>query len=251
MKKYKIGFTSTTFRHSEKDISKIVDVAVQAGAQYIEWGGDVHVKTIEEAMKAKKLSDEKGLEICSYASYYIIGSGDMELWERICKICQVLGAKSVRVWLGKLGTGSDKFSEEMYTKMVEDGKVICDIAKQYDLIVSPECHRNTYNDTTDTFLKAAKDIDKENFKTYFQSTYKELAYDLDRIEKTLPYIENVHISYSEQMREQAFAKKDSKYIDKLMKKLDEVEYSGIVLLEYTYFEAKKFMIKDIARLSSY
>ncbi|MFI3141547.1 MAG: TIM barrel protein [Clostridia bacterium] len=251
MKKYQVGFTSTTFR-KERRISKIVEIAVAADAKYIEWGGDIHVKTVEEAMKAKKLSDEKGLIISSYASYYVIGSGDKEQWERICKICQALGAKSVRVWLGKLGTGSDKFTDEMYAKLVEDGKAICDVAKQYDLIVSPECHRNTYNDTTDTFLKAAKDIDRDNFKTYFQSVYLDLEYDFDRLERTIDYIENIHISYSEQSREQLFKKHDKAFIDKLMAKVIELDFDGIVLLEYTYLVAStKFMTKDIARLKNY
>ena len=38
----KIGFTSTSFRQI-KSIEKIVKIASDAGADCIEWGGDVHV----------------------------------------------------------------------------------------------------------------------------------------------------------------------------------------------------------------
>ena len=44
----KFGFTSTSFRNI-KDVKKIVDIAVSAGADCIEWGSDVHVKDIETA----------------------------------------------------------------------------------------------------------------------------------------------------------------------------------------------------------
>jgi hypothetical protein len=45
------GFTSTTLRQI-KDIGKIVEIAKSAGAECIEWGGDIHVTDIETAVPA-------------------------------------------------------------------------------------------------------------------------------------------------------------------------------------------------------
>ena len=105
----KFGFTSTSFRNI-KDVKKIVDIAVSAGADCIEWGSDVHVKDIETAKYVRKICDDAGIETSSYGTFYRIGSNDTEEWKKICEIASVLGASSIRVWLGK--KGSAKTDEE-------------------------------------------------------------------------------------------------------------------------------------------
>lgn len=245
----KLGFTSTTFRPI-KSLEKIVNIAKRSGVDCIEWGGDIHVTDIESAQKAKNLCENAGIEISSYGSYYKVGCGDDKKWESICRIANTMGAKIIRVWLGE--KGSKKTDDEYFEKILNDLIYICEEAEIYGLIVSPECHTNTYNDNTEAFLKIFKEFNEKgktkNFKTYFQSKYKKLNCDLRRIEKTIDNIEIVHISYSEQMREQFFFKKDSEYINKLLKKLKETGYDKTILLEYTYFSSPSFLIKDIKKL---
>ena len=226
----KIGFTSTSFRQI-KDIEKIVRIASSCGAEIIEWGGDIHVKNMDDALKAKVLCDSAGIKISSYGSYYRVGSGNVQQWEDICMTACGLGCDSVRVWLGT--KDSEKTGEAEYAKIVEDARHICRRAADFGFKVCPECHDNTYNNNTDAFLKIYDDIGCDNFGTYFQSRYRRREYDLDRIERTLPYIESVHISYSEQTREQLF-RQNPKYIDALLDKLTESGFDGNLLLEYTY-----------------
>ncbi len=226
----KIGFTSTSFRQL-KSIEKIVKIASESGADCIEWGGDIHIKDTDTAKRAKKLCDDAGIMISSYGSYYRVGSKNADEWKNICDIANALGAKSIRVWLGT--NDSEITDEAAYKLLVEDGKKICTVAKEYNLIVCPECHDNTFNNSTDAFLKIRQDIDCDNFRTYFQSRYKRMEYDLDRIERTLPYIESVHISYSEQSREQ-FPNFKPKYIDTLLDKFLSSDFDGNILVEYTY-----------------
>ena len=225
-----IGFTSTTFRNI-RNVEKIVKIALDCGAECIEWGGDIHVKDVATAKYVKKLCDEAKIKITSYGSYYRIGSFNTSEWKKICEIASAMGASSVRVWLGK--SDSEKTDADTYKKLVEDAESICKAASEYGLKVCPECHDNTYNNNTDAFLKIRNDIDCDNFRTYFQSRYKKKEYDLDRIERTLPFIENVHISYSELAREQ-FPKYNPSYMDALLDKLIEVGFDGNVLIEYTY-----------------
>ena len=227
----KFGFTSTTLRQI-KDLEKIVKIAMDVGAECIEWGGDIHVTDIESAQKAKKLCDNAGIRICSYGSYYRAGSCDSAEWKKICKIADAMNAKSVRVWLGK--ADSEKTDDKTYATLVEDIKSMCAVAKEYGLYVCPECHGNTYNNNTDAFLKIRKDVGCENFTTYFQSLYRRQKYDLDRIERTLPYIGCVHVSYFEQFREQ-FPKRNPHYMDSLLKKLSDCGYDGDVLVEFVFF----------------
>ena len=245
-----IGFTSTSFRQI-KSIEKIVEIAAESGAECIEWGGDIHVRNKADAKHAKELCDKAGIRINSYGSYYRVGCKNADEWKSICEIAKAMDARSVRVWLGK--ADSEKTDEATYKNIAEDTKAICAVAKEYGLIVCPECHDNTYNNNTDAFLKIHKDAGCDNFRTYFQSRYKRLQYDLDRIERTLPYIETVHISYSEQSREQ-FPKFNPKYIDALLDKLKQSGYDGNILLEYTYlcgyFGFASSMKKDMKRLKN-
>ncbi len=239
-----LGLTSTTFRQI-RNLDKIIAIAVKAGCKCIEWGGDIHVKSVETAkIVAEKC---KGvLDINSYGSYYVVGSNDKESWLNICKIASTMGARTVRVWLGK--TGSASTSPEQYAQMVSDAHSMCAVAREYNLIVAPECHGGTYNDNTDSFLKFAEELCESNFKTYFQSLYRDLQYDLDRLERTLEYIDAVHISFSEQFRMQLFCKKNKEYIDKLMKKIRELGFDGTVLLEYTYLGLPKCSITCCSKL---
>ena len=227
----KIGFTSTSFRQI-KDIEKIVKIASRCKVDCIEWGGDIHVRTMFDAEKAKKLCEDAVVEICSYGSYYKVGCCDADEWLRICSIAKRMNAKSIRVWLGTCD--SEKTSPETYRTLVADMRSICKVAEEFGLMVCPECHDNTFNNNTDSFLRIYKDVGCGNFKTYFQSRYNKLDYDLDRIERTLNKIEAVHISYSEQTREQ-FPRFDLSYIDKLLDKFVSVGFDGTILVEYTYF----------------
>lgn len=246
----KIGFTSTSFRQIKK-IEKIVEIALQSGAECIEWGGDIHVRNIADAERAKKLCDASGIEITSYGSYYRVGSKNASEWLNICRIAHAMGAKTVRVWLGTCD--SEITDEETYNSLVEDAKSICAVASEYGLTVCPECHDNTFNNNTDSFLRISADIGCDNFRTYFQSRYKRLKYDLDRIERTLPEIEIVHISYSEQSREQ-FPKFRHEYINELLGKIVSLNYDGIILVEYTYLFCwaglASSMKKDISKIKA-
>lgn len=242
------GFTTTSFRQI-KDFEKIVEIARQAQVDCLEWGGDIHVRSVEDAKRAKELCNKAGIRINSYASYYRVGCKNALEWTEICKIATAMSARSVRVWLGR--TDSEKTDEATYREILEDTKNICGVARDYGLIVCPECHDNTFNNNTDAFLRIHTDAGCDNFKTYFQSRYKRLQYDLDRIERTLPYTETVHISYSEQSREQ-FPKFNPGYIDALLDKIKQVGFDGNILLEYTYlcgyFGFPSSMIKDMKRL---
>ncbi len=244
----KIGFTTTSLRQI-KDVKKIVEFARDACVDCIEWGGDIHITDVETARKVKRLCFDSGIKTLIYGSYYRVGDNNREEWKRICEISSALGASSVRVWLGR--ADSEVTDEDTYKRIVEDAESMCAVASEYGLTVCPECHGNTFNNNTDAFLKIHDDLNCDNFKTYFQSLYKRKAYDLDRIERTLPYIESVHVSYFEQFREQ-FPKHDTGYINSLFLKLKECGFDGNVLIEFTWFSYQygipSVLKKDIAKL---
>ncbi|MBQ6019738.1 MAG: TIM barrel protein [Clostridia bacterium] len=226
----KIGFTTSSFRQF-RDKAKIVRIARDCGADIMEWSGNVHVRTLYDARCAKLLCDAAGIGISSYGSYYRVGAGSAEEWRKVRAIAAEMGCAWVRVWLGTAGSG--KTDAAAYRSLVTDARSVCDDAAGYGLNVCCECHDRTYNDDTDAFLRLREEVGRDNFKTYFQSRYRKKEYDLDRIERTLPYIGSVHISYSEQRREQ-FPKYDGAYLDALLERLLLLGYDDNLLLEFTY-----------------
>ena len=244
MSNLKIGLASVTFRN--KTVEEVVDIAKRAGISYIEWGADVHVKSIEDAKKALKLCTDSDIKISSYGSYYRVGSNKKDEWRQICAIAREMSASSVRVWLGT--KNSEETDKNEYENLLNDAKTMCDIAREYNLNISAECHDNTFNNNTYAFLKFKEDLQRDNFTTYFQSRYQKKEYDLDRIEKNFDFIENVHVSYRDLFKEQLFAKKDKRYIDMVIGKLRENGFDGIVMIEFTFFSDEKCLMRDVKKL---
>lgn len=240
----KTGLASVTFRN--KSIDEIISLCKKAGIGFIEWGADVHIKTADDARKAKRLCDEAGISIPSYGSYYKVGCGDETQWLSLCENARIMGARSIRVWLGE--KNSENTSEKEYATLLEDLKKICEKAAEYELLVCPECHDYTFNNDTSAFLKISRDLNMPNFKTYFQSRYFRMDYDLDRIEKTFDHIENIHISYSDLKKEQADKEKNEDYIDILLNRFKDKNYSGIVFIEFTEKAEEESLLRDVERL---
>ncbi len=247
MNSFKLGLCSVTFR--KKSAAQVVLIAKKAGIEYIEWGGDVHIKNTEEARIVKSICDNEGVKISSYGSYFNSAEYDEAQWTEICEIASVMSAASIRIWLGK--KDSEETNDSEYLTLLNNTKKMCDIAKKYSLLVCPECHDNTFNNNTDAFLRFQNDLKKDNFKTYFQSRYCRLEYDLDRIDRTFDFIENVHVSYRDLKKEQKFKKKDKYYIDKLLDKLNSKGFDGIVMVEFVDFDSESALCKDVEKLRSH
>lgn len=239
-----IGFTSVSLR--SYSIEEVVKTAVKAGAEIIEWGSDVHVKTVEDAEKAKRLCDENGIIINSYGSYYRTGCGDKTEWKKICEIASAMDAKYIRTWLGT--KGSAKTSESEYQKLLVDARSMADTAAEYGLVICHECHPHTYNDTTESSLRFLKDIDRENMKTYYQSWYRDEAGDRDKLFRLFPYVQDVHLSFSELIKFQTFHKKDREFIDKILSWMKELDFKGSLIIEFTKNNSAENLINDTERL---
>lgn len=239
-----IGFTSVSLR--SYPVEEVVDIAAKAGAEIIEWGSDFHIKTIEDAEKAKKLCDEKGIIINSYGTYYRTGCGNEEQWKEICKIADAMGAKYIRTWLGT--KGSSKTNEKEYALLLEDARRMADIAAEYGLVICHECHHHTYNDTESSSLRFLKDVERSNVKTYYQSWYRDESGDKSKLFNTFPYVQDVHISFSELTKFQKFHKKDKAFIEKIIGWLKELDFSGGLIIEFTQNNSGENLIKDVNRI---
>lgn len=242
-----VGFASVTFR--KKSIEEVVAIAVKSGAKCLEWGGDVHVKNLNDAVEARELCVKAGIAICSYGSYYMIGSHDTEKWKQICTVAVALGAKTVRVWLGD--KSSRDTTQDEYENLLSDARIVCDIASAFNLLVSAECHRNTYNDNSDSIIRFCNDLQADNFRTYFQSLYLDRKYDADRLIRAKHLCENVHVSFRDLIREQQRGKKDNEYIAFIIEELKVNGYNTNVLVEFTRWDSVNQLINDINIINKY
>ena len=247
MNSFKLGLCSVTFR--KKSMEEIIKIAQNAGVSYIEWGGDVHVRSLDDAKKAKALCDKADIKISSYGSYINSISFDENKWIETCEITKAMGAESIRIWLGK--KNSQVTSEAEYQLLLKNTKKMCDIAAEYGIMVCPECHDRTFNNNTSAILRFIRELKRDNFKTYFQSRYFRMEYDLVRIDRTYDYIKDVHVSYRDLKREQLFRKKDKNYLDTLLKKLKKRNFDGIVMVEFVSYGSEKAFYKDVEKLKSY
>ncbi|MBQ0010705.1 MAG: TIM barrel protein [Ruminococcus sp.] len=141
---FPLGLTSVTFR--KKNIREVAELAARGGLSLIEWGADIHVQSgdREAAKEAVRQMAENGLSCPSYGTYYRNGDRDPNSFLRLCENAGILGAKTLRLWLGRKA-GAD-CTETDFSALVEETEPLADLAGRYGLTVAFEYHGKTYND---------------------------------------------------------------------------------------------------------
>ena len=92
----KIGLCSITFR--DLSVTEVIKLAKEAKLDGIEWGADKHVipTDLKNAEIVAKQTNEAGLEVASYGSYYRVGEIDNDYcFEDFLKAALALDRKSV------------------------------------------------------------------------------------------------------------------------------------------------------------
>ena len=188
----KSGLVSITFRQLTP--RQIVDLVAQSGLDAVEWGGDVHVPhgDVAQARAVRQMTEDAGMTVASYGSYYRVGHGEPVPFEAVVDSAVELGAPLIRVWAGK--QGSDKADASYWDRVVEDSRAIGDMAQQAGIVVAYEYHGNALTDTNATTLKLLQDVAHDNVKTYWQPP-SGLAADvnLSDLAAILPWLTNVHV----------------------------------------------------------
>ena len=190
----KIGFTTVTFRG--KTIEENIDMALQSGASGIEWGGDVHVApgNFVQAEKAARLTREAGLQVYSYGSYYRTDSEDPSDFLPVLETARRLGTALVRVWAGTLSP--EKADKEYRERVVRCAREIGKMAKDRQITVAFEYHRNTLTENAVSAVALLEEIGLDNVKSYWQPN-PDLSHqeNMAELKAVLPYLVSVHMFY--------------------------------------------------------
>lgn len=188
------GLTSITFRTLSPQ--SIVQLCVEAGLETIEWGGDVHVPhgDVETAYRVRALTEEAGLTVSSYGSYYRAGRTDGEENpdpQAVVDTAVALHAPIIRIWAGD--RASAKISTKRFDAVVRDCRVICELAAQQGLLVAAECHPHTLTDDYESTMRLLNAVAHPSFKLYWQPNQnKDIDYDMHAIHALQEHIVMVH-----------------------------------------------------------
>ena len=240
--KPRTGLVSISFRN--KSVEEIIELCRRAGLDYIEWGSDVHVPAgnVERAKEVRNLTENAGLRISSYGSYYKVGS--KMGFEEVLASAKALGAPIIRVWAGT--RPSRDVDEEYYNRMVEDGIRIRELASAVGIRLDFEYHRNTM---TDNIVSARRIMDDTGINSYWQPN-PEISYEekINEVTELRRQLEIIHVY--------AWTFKDGENIRHMLsEQMDEWEdYSfiagteNIYLLEFAKDDDEENIVKDAKTL---
>ncbi|WP_405866098.1 sugar phosphate isomerase/epimerase family protein [Streptomyces sp. NBC_00005] len=162
----RLGLCSVTLRHL--DVAGVLAAAVEAGLDCVEWGADIHVPAGDEAVAVavRTATEEAGLAVASYGSYYRAGHTEPSAFDGVLRSAVLLGAPRIRIWAGT--TGTDDTSPDARAAVIRDTRRAVALAADAGVQLAYEFHRNTLTDGADRTLRLLDDIDHPGVRTYWQ-----------------------------------------------------------------------------------
>ena len=187
------GLVSVTFR--ALSAQEVVTTACRAGLEGIEWGGDVHVPhgDLSVAREVHAMTNDAGLSVVSYGSYYRAGSSEQEglPFERVLQTAIALGAPTIRVWAGNQASaqGDAAFRD----RVDQDTRRVASLAAGAGIDIAFEYHGGTLTDTCQSTLDLIERVKAPNLRQYWQPALglspQQRLRDLRRI---LPHLSHAH-----------------------------------------------------------
>lgn len=186
------GLCSVTLRGLPVD--PIVDLVAKAGLTSVEWGGDVHVPLgdLAAAGRAAKATEEAGLRVASYGSYFRAGVHRLADFGPVLDCARTLGAPRIRIWAGD--TSSMRTTRERRREVVETIQAAAGRAAAVDIELAVEYHSGTLADGSSSTEQLLDEVDRPNVFTYWRSPIgatKERAF--RSLERLLPKVAAVHV----------------------------------------------------------
>ncbi len=158
----KPGMCSVTLaKHSPE---AVLETAVAAGLQGIEWWGRDHVPhgDIAAARTIGVRTRAAGLAVACYGSYYRAGVSEGEglAFTSVLDTAAALGAPQIRVWAGNQdGINADAMHVQA---VVDDTLRIGDLAAERDIAINFEYHGGSLTDRNDTAVRFAAQVPHPN-----------------------------------------------------------------------------------------
>ncbi len=233
-----------TIAFRERLLEYSLDLASEAGFDGVEiWGREPHISEEYDANRvaaARKLVEERGLEVAVFGSYLRLGAVTTESMNLrdVLQIAAGLEAPVVRVWASDVS--SAEADEEVWKRTVAEGREAAAAAAKMGLRLAAEMHSNTLADTGPSAKRLVTEIDRENFGLNYQASPRLDGEDaLERLEHVLPWVFHLHA------QNYAFINGNPERIERvgladgvidyapLVKRLREVGYDGYLAVEFS------------------
>lgn len=247
------GLVSITFRSLPAE--RIVELAAGAKLEGIEWGGDVHVPhgDVARAREVRTMTEEAGLTVAAYGSYYRVGESEHEglRFDAVLDSAEALGAPTVRVWAGRRGSA---WADESYrARVVDDSRRIAEAASGRGMTVSYEYHAITLTDTNQSAARLLRRVDHPAIRTLWQPPNgKPFAYCLGGLRTVLPALTNIHVFHWGGGSKERFALAEGR--ERWIPYLETAAATGSThgaLLEFVKDDAVEQFERDAATLRSW
>ncbi len=192
------GLVSVTFRKLTR--AEIAGLMVNSGLSAIEWGGDVHVPSFNQAVPREEVENaiQEAVYYSSSSKFYIASYGSYSRCEPLERLfndaCIAISmeAPNIRVWAGQRGSAD---ADEEYRRMIAAnlGRV-CEYVKPRGMTVSVEFHGGTLTDDYKSAVRLVEEVGYENFCLYWQpNQFRDEDYNIAALQAVLPYLSNVHV----------------------------------------------------------
>ncbi|HEY3716553.1 MAG TPA: TIM barrel protein [Jatrophihabitantaceae bacterium] len=157
------GLCSVTLRALSP--ADVVSVAAAGQLELIEWGGDVHVPVgdLGRACEVRARTEDSGLEVCSYGSYF--GRGEATDFEPVLATAIALGAPRIRVWAGSQGSAATDPAGR--ARVVAELRAAAEPAAAAGVEPAVEYHPNTLTDSAASTLALLDEVGR-GLVTYWQ-----------------------------------------------------------------------------------
>lgn len=247
------GLTSITFRPLEPEA--IVELASEAGLKSIEWGGDVHVPHGDTAAaeRIRRISEDAGLLLPSYGSYYRVGAseGKGPDFQSVLDSAEALGVHTIRVWAGV--SGSETATPEDRAAVVEDLRRIADMAAALGMVVATEYHANTLTDTVESAAQLMSEADHPAALTYWQTPNgTSHEHRLRSLEAALPKLANLHVFHwvaTENGNDRRPLAEGEESWKEYLRTAQDTAWDHHALLEFVRGDSQQQLVEDAATLN--
>jgi len=188
------GLVSISFR--QLTVEQIIELVKKSGLDGIEWGGDKHVPhgDVQRAKQVRQLTEEAGLKVAAYGSYYKIGVSEGEglSFSMVLDSAVALGAPKIRVWAGK--KNSEDASPQDWDLIVKESRWIGDMAAAKGIKIVYEFHGGTLTNTAASCKKLLETVAHSNVMTYWQPTLGvKCADNAAGLKSVLPWVQGTHV----------------------------------------------------------
>ena len=186
------GLCSITFRHLSAE--DIVTLIARGGLQVIEWGGDVHVPhgDVACAEAVRRMTEDAGLAVSSYGSYYRLGSDESPAFDAVLDSTLALGVKMLRIWSGT--PDSAAIDNDTRQARCDETRTIAEQAAKHNVDIAFEFHGGCLTDTPEASLRFMQDVDCNNVGMYWQPDLTATAGEhAAGLRSLLPWLRNIHM----------------------------------------------------------